>query len=393
VRGAVHDHPWGAPLRICFLFNHDQPHQVAHSLPIARAMAARGSHAVVLAVTHDAVEREVRRLLGTDLARVTIVSLRTKGLVRRSAARLLDPLFPARRLAIYRDNLDFFRGFDVLVVSEKTSLVLKSRYGLDRLKMVHSRHGAGDRAIGFDKASARFDLVLVSGPKIRDRLIAEAGVDPAKVALVGYVKFDIEPQPVDLGFADPSRPTVLYNPHPSPHLTSWYRFGPSVLRQFAASDRYNLIFAPHVMLFQRRFNFALDRLSAARAVPPGPEFADLPNMHLDLGSARSVDMSYVRAADIYLGDVSSQVYEFLAHPRPCLFLDAHDTDWRGDPNYLHWQAGPVIADASDIIAATDVAVASHPDYLAPQRKLLAATFSSGGRPASERAADAIEALA
>jgi len=380
-------------LRICFLFNHDQPHQVAHSLPIARAMAARGSHAVVLAVTHDAVEREVRRLLGTDLARVTIVSLRTKGLVRRSAARLLDPLFPARRLAIYRDNLDFFRGFDVLVVSEKTSLVLKSRYGLDRLKMVHSRHGAGDRAIGFDKASARFDLVLVSGPKIRDRLIAEAGVDPAKVALVGYVKFDIEPQPVDLGFADPSRPTVLYNPHPSPHLTSWYRFGPSVLRQFAASDRYNLIFAPHVMLFQRRFNFALDRLSAARAVPPGPEFADLPNMHLDLGSARSVDMSYVRAADIYLGDVSSQVYEFLAHPRPCLFLDAHDTDWRGDPNYLHWQAGPVIADASDIIAATDVAVASHPDYLAPQRKLLAATFSSGGRPASERAADAIEALA
>lgn len=393
MRGAVHDHPWGAPLRICFLFNHDQPHQVAHSLPIARAMAARGSHAVVLAVTHDAVEREVRRLLGTDLARVTIVSLRTKGLVRRSAARLLDPLFPARRLAIYRDNLDFFRGFDVLVVSEKTSLVLKSRYGLDRLKMVHSRHGAGDRAIGFDKASARFDLVLVSGPKIRDRLIAEAGVDPAKVALVGYVKFDIEPQPVDLGFADPSRPTVLYNPHPSPHLTSWYRFGPSVLRQFAASDRYNLIFAPHVMLFQRRFNFALDRLSAARAVPPGPEFADLPNMHLDLGSARSVDMSYVRAADIYLGDVSSQVYEFLAHPRPCLFLDAHDTDWRGDPNYLHWQAGPVIADASDIIAATDVAVASHPDYLAPQRKLLAATFSSGGRPASERAADAIEALA
>lgn len=380
-------------MRICFLFNHDQPHQVAHSLPIARAMAARGAHEVVLAVTHDAVEREVRRLLGADQARVTIISLRTRGLVRRSAARLLDPLFPARRLAIYRDNLDFFRGFDVLVVSEKTSLVLKSRYGLDRLKMVHSRHGAGDRAIGFDKASARFDLVLVSGPKIRDRLIAEAGVDPAKIALVGYVKFDIEPQPLDLGFADPARPTVLYNPHPSPHLSSWYRFGPSVLRQFAASDRYNLIFAPHVMLFQRRFNFALDRLSAARAVPPGREFADLPNLHIDLGSTRSVDMSYVRAADIYLGDVSSQVYEFLARPRPCLFLDAHDTDWRGDPNYLHWQAGPVIDDVGDIIAATDAAVASHPDYLACQRELLAATFASGDRPASERAADAIEALA
>lgn len=378
-------------MRICFLFNHDQPHQVAHSAPIARVLARRGGHEVVLAVTNDAVEREVRRLIGDDIGRVSIVVLRTKGGVTQWATRLLDPLFPARRLAIYRDNLDFFRGFDVLVVSEKTSLALKSRYRLDNLKMVHSRHGAGDRAIGFDQASAGFDLVLVAGAKIRDRLIAEAGVDPQKIAVVGYVKFDIAAQPFDPPFADLARPTVLYNPHPSPHLSSWYRFGASVLCQFAASERYNLIFAPHVMLFERRVNFALDRLSAARAVPPDPALGDAPNIHLDLGSARSVDMSYARAADIYLGDVSSQVYEFLDRPRPCLFLDAHDTDWRGDPNYLHWQAGPVVRDARDIVAATDAAVATHPNYLARQRELLAATFATGAGTASQRAADAIVA--
>ena len=71
----------------------------------------------------------------------------------------------ARKLLIYRDNLEFFRSFDLLVVTEKTSLLLKSRYHLEQLKMVHTRHGAGDRAIGFNKASAKFDHVLVAGPR------------------------------------------------------------------------------------------------------------------------------------------------------------------------------------------------------------------------------------
>src|SRR3546814_12960419 len=79
---------------------------------------------------------------------------------------------------LYRDNLDFFRTLDMLVVAEKTSLLLKSRYGLSNLFMVHTRHGAGDRAIGFDKASAGFDHILCSGEKIRRRLIVDAGVDP-----------------------------------------------------------------------------------------------------------------------------------------------------------------------------------------------------------------------
>ena len=77
-----------------------------------------------------------------------------------------------------------------LHVAEKTSLILKTRYGLTDLKIVHTRHGAGDRAIGFNPESAKFDLVLVSGPKIRDRLIAEAGLTPDQIALVGYPKFE-----------------------------------------------------------------------------------------------------------------------------------------------------------------------------------------------------------
>src|SRR3546814_9036931 len=83
-------------------------------------------------------------------------------------------------------------------------------------------------------------------------------------------------------FFDNDRPTVIYNPHFDPEFSSWPLVGMDVLDFFARSTRYNLIFAPHVRLFH----------------PPLPEkyapfrrFMDMPNMHIDLGSVRSIDMS------------------------------------------------------------------------------------------------------
>jgi hypothetical protein len=380
--------------RICFLFNHDQTHQVAHSLPIALALAARGGHRIVLAYARDAIRAEIERQADPALlARVELVKLALKRADTRLLAGALERLVPATKLLIYRDNLHFFRSFDAVVVSEKTTLLLKTRYGLDNVKLIHTRHGAGDRAIGFNPESAGFDLVLVSGPKIRDRLMKDAGLKPEQIALVGYPKFDLC---ANNRFADsfpaPERPTVLYNPHPSPKLSSWFRHGAAVLEAFRGQDRYNLIFAPHVMLFERKWVVTVDPPSLARVVSPAPEFAREPRIHIDTGSAASSDMSYTNRADIYLGDVSSQVYEFLRAPRPCLFLDSHGVDWRGDPNYLHWQAGPVLESPEGLLDTIDAAVASHPDYAPVQQALIDATFSLSDRPSAERAADAITAF-
>ena len=55
-------------------------------------------------------------------------------------------------------------------------------------------------------------------------------------------------------------------------------------------------------------------------------------------------MTYMLAADIYLGDVSSQVYEFLLEPRPCIFLNGHNVPWQDNPYYSHWTLGQVIDD-------------------------------------------------
>jgi hypothetical protein len=380
--------------RICFLFNHDQTHQLAHSLPIALALAARGTHQVVLAYTKPAIRAEIRRQADPALLeRMELVRLRLKQGKSQAVANVLEALIPARRLLIYSDNLDFFSSFDAVVVSEKTSLLLKTRYGLDTLKLIHTRHGAGDRAIGFNRESAGFDLVLVSGPKIAQRLITEAGLAPEQIALVGYPKFDLcAGNHFEDTFPAPARPVVLYNPHPSPKLSSWFKHGKAVLETFQGQDRYNLIFAPHVMLFERKWVVALDPPSVARVVPPGAALRDDPRIHCDTGSAASSDMSYTNRADIYLGDVSSQVYEFLRRPAPCLFLNSHGVDWQDDPNYLHWRAGPVLDSAEGLLDAIDAAVASHPNYASTQQALIDATFSLSDQPSAERAADAISAF-
>ena len=381
--------------RAGFLFNHDQAHQVAHSLPVALALArTRPDVEVVLASTHPRLSAEIRRLGGgAEAGGPPLVELGLVSPARRLADAALGRLVPARKLLVYGDHLPFFRGLDVLVVAEKTSLVLRTRHGLRDLRMVHTRHGAGDRAIGFDRASAGFDRVLVSGRKIADRLTAEAGLDPARLRVVGYPKFDaVGGRTLARLFPD-ARPTVLYNPHGSPRLSSWYRWGARVLDHFAASSRYNLIFAPHVMLFERPLMLSLSPPAVAL---PGRALRGrrpVPNIHVDTGSPASLDMTYTEAADIYLGDVSSQAYEFLRRPRPCVFLNAHGVRWEGDADYAHWRAGPVVDDLHRLEAALDEAVARHADAFAPvQRELFGYSFDLTDRPSSERAAEAVAEL-
>lgn len=380
-------------MRIGVLLNHDQIHQAAHCVPIAAALFRRGVDVTVF-TTSAALSTETARLAGLlDAPDIPIVALHLRRPGSRIAAALFDRVLPAAKLAIYGDNVDIFAGFDALIVAEKTSAILKTRYRLDQLKLVHTRHGAGDRAIGFDKASSRFDLVLASGAKIYDRLSAEAGVSPEKMAVVGYPKFDLLAlPPPSLAFAHSDRPTVLYNPHVSPRLSSWYQQGRAVLDHFLRDDRYNLIFAPHVMLFQRRFVLSIEHLGIDRPGAIERKYYEAPNIHIDLGSRASTDMSYTSAADIYLGDVSSQVYEFLQQPRPCLFLNSHRVAWRNDPNYTHWQAGDVIEDIAALGPGLDAASSRHQLYRPIQRHLFAHSIDLDGRPSSERAADAIMAF-
>lgn len=378
-------------MRVGFLFNHDQVHQVAHALPIALALAREKTGAeIIICTTNDRLLQEVRALAGDALDRdLRLVELKLKRGVTRAMEAITGGLIPAGKLLMYRDNLDFFKSLDVLVVPEKTSLVLKDHFHLDQLKIIHTRHGAGDRAIGFDRASARFDHVLASGTKVRDRLINSASVSPEKISIVGYPKFDLFDTMPETR-ANGVRTTVVYNPHVAPHLSSWYRLGPDILEWFAAHPKYELIFAPHIMLFERRVAVTIQPPRVARVGKIPKRLVNAPNIFIDMHSRALTTMEYLNRADIYIGDASSQAYEFMLHRRPCIFFDAHQSDWEGNPNFAHWHAGRVLSDVDQLQSALADAFDDHDQrYAEVQQNLLRHTFDLNGTPSSVRAAQAI----
>lgn len=271
--------------------------------------------------------------------------------------------------------------YDAVVTPERTTALLR-QIGVRHPSLVYTQHGAGDREGPFEPRLKLFNLVMAAGSKQRDRMLSEGWVAPQSCAMVGYPKFDlVDSLPTrDTPRFERGGSVVLYNPHFHHALGSWPRWGRAVLDAFANNDRYNLIFAPHIRLFE-------NASSQVRATFKA--YAEHPRIHVDLGGPAAADMTYTQRADLYLGDVSSQVYEFLRTPKPCLFLNSNGVAWRGDPSYRHWLYGPVLDSADQLVQSIDMAFASHGEYREAQLEGIRETFDVQDIPASERAARAI----
>jgi CDP-glycerol glycerophosphotransferase (TagB/SpsB family) len=165
--------------------------------------------------------------------------------------------------------------------------------------------------------------------------------------------------------------------------------GLDVLEYFSRNQDYNLIVAPHVMLYKKKIHISLEsrQFRFTKKIPS--RFWKCSNIRIDPGSKSSVNMDYTMSADIYLGDVSSQVYEFLYRPRPCVFLNSHQADWSDNPDYRHWQCGPVLERVADLEAVLSDLEATRERFRDTQIKLFAETFDLNSTPSSQRAAQAI----
>jgi hypothetical protein len=363
--------------QICFFFN-AQRHQLLHGIGTAVMLARRGDvdvHVVSPAQGHVDYARDLTERLGG--APITFVHARSALLaagMKHTGSVVPPKLLSLAVLARWLDR------FDAIALPERTSILLK-KIGVRRPRFIHLDHGAGDRAAGFDRRIRQFDFVLMAGPKHRERLMRERLITPRGHAVVGYPKFEAADAIRDDGwrpFAN-DLPTILYNPHFC-ELGSWKPCVEQVLEAFARQDRYNLILAPHVRLLdgeeaRKRWAPLLDR------------YEGHPRIHIDRGSDRAIDMTHVTLADLYLGDVSSQVYEYLREPRPCLFLNPHRVEWAADENYGHWHFGEVLPDCSGLIEAIGRAFDEHDRWRPAQEKGIAGTFLPGGGAAM--AAEAI----
>ena len=379
--------------RVLFLFNHDAPHQVAHLAGVAGATARLHPElSCTVAYASEQIRQQIMDIVGLEAAGRLVFTPLSLPHWSRPIVRLLDRLLPASRLLRLRANLDRFRTTDLVVSTERTCLRTKRYLSVAETPLYAKiPHGAGDRSVAYHPDYRLFDRAFVAGRKVVDQLVAH-GVPREKVTVIGYPKFETVDLHASPRFFDNDRPTFLYNPHFDPNLSSWYDAGPDVLRWFASADgqRFNLIFAPHVMLFRKQTHVSPEYRIARRRPEVPQEALDAANILVDVDGPRLFDMSYTLGADAYIGDVSSQVYEFLVRPRPAFFLDCRrDAIEEDDEWHQFWEAGPVTRSVAELVSLLGKHAEIGAAHAQRQRELVQYTFDLTDTPASERAANEI----
>jgi hypothetical protein len=372
----------GTMVKIAFLYIGGL-HQVFHTAAVAAEMSRQDDYDVhCLYATEDtltlfdeittAFEAGPIRRTRLELSRIWKPVLQTLNIPQ--AHKLL-------RLHAMRHLLS---EFDAIVTPERTSAVLRN-WVAPSTKLIHFKHGAGDGQKGFEDRLRAFDLVVVSGEKDKQRLYDENLVSRGNCIVAGSVKIATVER---LGTSRKSlfantRQTVLYNPHFNDKLGSWQNWGPRIVEQFARQSEFNLVVAPHIRMFERAS--LAERAAFESLAVPG-------RVIIDAGSRLSCDMTYTNSCDIYVGDVSSQSYEFFSQPRPCVFLNSHSLDWHDDRNYAFWHYGDVVDDVDEVIGAVQRATAIWArSYEKLQRNAVAHALGQNYRDAPARAAEKLSA--
>lgn len=266
----------------------------------------------------------------------------------------------------------------IIGTSHPTAGIL-NKMGISKPIMIYIDHGCGDRKYSFEPTLGQYDFLLISGRNTRNRLAEENVSRREKTSIIGYPKFDNPVVIKDLRkkLFRQDRKIVYYAPHWEPALTSYKKWGNTIIDFFKNDEKYNLIFAPHLLLkhWHHQYNYDVN-------------FHSSDNICVDFGSRLSVDTSYVRIADYYIGDVSSLIYEWIGiRPRPAVFLNAHEINWRNNKDYRHWEYGPVIDDIEKLPGALKNAKQSR--WLKLQAERINEYMDISEQSASKRAAFAI----
>lgn len=261
-----------------------------------------------------------------------------------------NPRLPAK-LPMLARLAPYLASARVAVCAEQTSLWIPRALPFLPTRWVKTAHGVGSISARDDPRRRAADLALVPSELERQTYLVR-GFDPTRIVATGYVKSHFRQRtPAATLFPQP-RPVIVYAPHWQRARSSWWEWGREIVAMLAAQDRWNVILAPHQRLFERD--------PEAAAVLAG--VAGLPHVHVDTDSFAMVDGSYMAAADLYLGDTSSQVIEYLARPRPCVFLNAQGIEWRATDDHAFWECGDVIDRLNALMPALAAARACHDQY-------------------------------
>lgn len=322
----------------------------------------------------------------------SVVKILPTYLYKKIAYKIQGRQKPSTRYVIKKNHKKLL-SYDVLAFTVFNHLHIKKEQ-LDKPKFVYLNHGAGDSGHPFTEQYKpiidKFDLVISSGQKINDLFNHNAPYNQVKFEICGYQKFDfVKKVQTHKKLFPNDNPTVLYNPHFRENTSSFFKFGKAILEFFYQNKNYNLVFAPHSNLFAPTNDNPVKRDIIDK------KYHDANNILIDLGSEKSIDMTYTYNADIYLGDLSSQVYEFLLNgPKPVIYLNAHNVDWQNNPYFQSWQLGKVINSSDMLKTVLETHKTWQKDFEQKQQKAMAYTFDiDPDKTASQRVAEAIKKLA
>ena len=321
--------------RIAFIFI-EEIHHLYHFISIAIELSKyENVHILTFPHQDHLLEQTLENLGGHKVK----VERRSTKLFRAITDKLKKRKFPRAGFWMQNNQKYILKNFDAVVFTDYNHhKLLKAKNKLaSGIKFIKLPHGIAGRKYVYKKDLLDFDFHLIFGQFYANELKKRKLLTAHKV--IGYPKLEtvkkLNKQPV----FENTKPTVIYNPHFTTPFSSWHKFGQEILDYFYHQNQYNLIFAPHINLFNKRGG------SDKSSIPE--KFYNAQHIHIDLGSIDSVNMRYTLNADIYLGDVSSQVFEFILQPRPVIFINANQVDYQNDIGYRLWQTGNVISELSN----------------------------------------------
>lgn len=365
--------------KIAFIFL-DDIHHIFHFVSIAVELAKHNTvHILTYPDKHEFLFNTLKQLDGKN---VIVEKLRTKAF-RAFTDKLKKRRLPRKGFWIKKHQNYILDNFDAIIFTGYFHYYfLRARGYRATPKFMFLQHGTPGRAYSYSKDVLDFDFQLLCG-NFHFENLKKLGLLKSDYKITGYPKFDVVENIQSTKIFNTEKPTILYNPHFAPPFSSWHAMGIAILEFFYNSNQYNLIFAPHINLF--------NKLGYEDKTTIPKKYSDCINIHVDLGSIKSVNMDYVKNADIYLGDVSSQSFEFMMNPRPCIFLNPDNIEFQDDLNYRFWQCGEVLTSASQLEEALKNATELFEKKYKPiQQKITAENYyTEAGTNASQQSALAI----
>ncbi|MCB0457873.1 MAG: hypothetical protein R2776_03545 [Flavobacteriaceae bacterium] len=312
---------------------------------------------------------------------ITVVQLRTHWF-RALTDKLKNRDLPRKGFWMKKNKRFLLTHFDALVFTDYFHhKLLKARGNKINPKFLKVPHGAPGRDYSYNKDQLDFDFQLLFGHFHYQQFKEKNLLGPHPV-IIGYPKIDAVSLNEKKSFFNNNKPVVLYNPHFSPPHSSWHGMGLEILEFFYQQKEYNLIFAPHINLFKDKGS------ESASQIPE--KYFKANHIFIDLGSEESVEMTYLKAASLFLGEVSSQVYEFIINPRPCIFINVQKVAFKDDANFRFWKLGQVIEEVNELNDALQNAFSGFEKYKPIHEKITAENFyQEKNTTASQRAAIAI----